>query len=631
MTMKKRVLIVDDYSTNLYMLETILNGYGFEVISAENGKEALDKARLNPPELIVTDILMPVMDGYTLCREWKSDDRLKHIPLVFYTATYTEAKDEEFALNLGADLFVLKPQEPDILMNILQEVLQEEYAAKQVTANPLGEEMEFFRRHNEVLFGKLEKKMLDLETANKKLGISEERYRQSFENVSDIIYTLSKDSTVTSVSQSVKKILGYAPEDLVGRNVSDLANILAPESLEQAVADISKVLSGETISSSVYEFITKDGERKFGEISGSPRIRDGKVIGTTSVARDITDRKQAEEKLRESEERYRMIVERMTDIVWITDMNLWTTFVTPSIQTVLGFSPEERMLQPIEEQMTPDSLSYASNRLAEELAAEEGGEVDPGRTRNVELEYYHKDGSTRWMETFVAGIRDDQGVLTGLQGVFRDVTDRKQAEEDLKDTLESLRHAVGATIQVMVSTIEVRDPYTAGHQLRVADLVRAIATEMGLPQDTIEGIRMAGSIHDIGKLSIPAEILSKPGKLSDIEFSLIKGHARKGYEMLKDVESPWPLAEIVYQHHERMDGSGYPRNLKGNEIRMEARIMAVADVVEAMASHRPYRATLGIDAALDEIEKNRGILYDDTVVDACLSLFREKGFQFKGN
>jgi HD-GYP domain-containing protein (c-di-GMP phosphodiesterase class II) len=152
---------------------------------------------------------------------------------------------------------------------------------------------------------------------------------------------------------------------------------------------------------------------------------------------------------------------------------------------------------------------------------------------------------------------------------------------------------------------------------------------MGLTQEKIEGIRMAGSIHDIGKLSIPAEILSKPTKLTEIEFSLIKQHSLSGYEMLKDVESPWPLAEIVHQHHERMNGSGYPRNLKGDEILLEARIMAVADVVEAMASHRPYRPTLGIEAALEEIEKNRGILYDNTVVDTCLRLFREKGYQFK--
>jgi len=177
--------------------------------------------------------------------------------------------------------------------------------------------------------------------------------------------------------------------------------------------------------------------------------------------------------------------------------------------------------------------------------------------------------------------------------------------------------------------VEVRDPYTAGHQLRVADLSRAIATEMKFSPDRIESIRIAASIHDIGKLSIPAEILSKPGKLSDLEFALIKEYSLKGHEMLKDVNSSWPLAEIVYQHHERMNGSGYPRNLKGDEILMEARIMAVADVVEAMASHRPYRAAIGIDAALKEIEDNRGVLYDADVVDVCLRLFRGKGFQLQ--
>jgi HD-GYP domain-containing protein (c-di-GMP phosphodiesterase class II) len=209
----------------------------------------------------------------------------------------------------------------------------------------------------------------------------------------------------------------------------------------------------------------------------------------------------------------------------------------------------------------------------------------------------------------------------------QELADRKRAEEELQTTLESLRKAVGTTIQVLVSAVEVRDPYTAGHQIRSADLARAIATDMGLCQNKIEGIRMAGSIHDIGKLSIPAEILSKPNTLTEIEFSLIKEHAQSGYEMLKNVESPWPLAQIVYQHHERMDGSGYPRNLKGNEFLMEARIMAVADVVEAIASHRPYRPAFGIEAALEEIEKNKGILYDNAVVDTCLRLFREKGYQ----
>jgi HD-GYP domain-containing protein (c-di-GMP phosphodiesterase class II) len=245
--------------------------------------------------------------------------------------------------------------------------------------------------------------------------------------------------------------------------------------------------------------------------------------------------------------------------------------------------------------------------------------------RDYELKIITKNGAEKWVSLTGNKIQYEDKP-TALISVT-DITERKQAEGQLLKSLDSLKNAVGTTIHVLASAVEARDPYTSGHQLRSADLARAIATEMGLPKDKMDGIRMAGSIHDIGKLSIPAEILSKPTKLTDIEFSLIKVHSQSGYEMLKDVESPWPLAEIIYQHHERMNGSGYPRNLKGNEILMESRILAVADVVEAMAYYRPYRPALGIEAALEEIEKNKGILYDNTVADTCLKLFREKGYQ----
>jgi putative two-component system response regulator len=216
-----------------------------------------------------------------------------------------------------------------------------------------------------------------------------------------------------------------------------------------------------------------------------------------------------------------------------------------------------------------------------------------------------------------------------LTRAVRYAVERKRTEEKNQETMEHLRKAVHTTIQVLLLAIETKDPYTAGHQRRATDLARAIATDMGLPQNIIEGIRIAGAIHDIGKIPIPVEILSKPSKLSTIEYSLIKEHARHGYEILNDVESPWPLAEMAHQHHERMDGSGYPLGLKGKDILLEARILAVADVVEAMASFRPYRPTPGIDAALEEIEKNVEVLYERAAVEACLRLFREKGFMFE--
>jgi PAS domain S-box-containing protein len=249
-----------------------------------------------------------------------------------------------------------------------------------------------------------------------------------------------------------------------------------------------------------------------------------------------------------------------------------------------------------------------------------------GWINDLEFDLVRKDGSLLPVLLNSTAVEDADGNYIMSRSTIFDYTERKEAARQLERTLESLRKAFAVTIQVMVSVVEARDPYTSGHQTRSADLARAIATEMGLPQEQVDGIGMAGSIHDLGKLCVPAELLSKPTKLSVIEFSLIKEHALGGYEILKDVESPWPLAQIVYQHHERMNGTGYPRNLRGDEILLEARIMAVADVVEAMASHRPYRPSLGLEAALEEIEKNSGTLYDNAAADACLCLFRTKGY-----
>ena len=205
----------------------------------------------------------------------------------------------------------------------------------------------------------------------------------------------------------------------------------------------------------------------------------------------------------------------------------------------------------------------------------------------------------------------------------------QERTEALQITLNDLRKAMLGIIHAMVLTIESRDPYTAGHQQRVAQLASALAHEVGLSEKEVEGVRMASLIHDLGKISVPAEILSKPTKLTEIEFGLIKTHPQSGYEILKDIEFPWPIAQIVHQHHERLDGSGYPLGLKDSEILLEAKIISVADVVEAMASHRPYRPTLGIKRALEEISQKKSILYLPQVVDACLKLFTKMGFRFE--
>jgi PAS domain S-box-containing protein len=331
-------------------------------------------------------------------------------------------------------------------------------------------------------------------------------------------------------------------------------------------------------------------------------------------------REAALEALRQSEERYRTILENIEEGYFEVNLAGNFTFFNDTVCRVTGYSREELMGMNNRQYTAKEELKkvfQAYNKVYKT------GKPD----REFGQQIIRKDGTKRYIEGSISLQRNSSGTPIGFQGIARDVTERKLAEEKLQQTIESLRKAVGTTIHALVYAIAARDSYTATHQKRSADLARAIVTEMGLDQEKIDGIRMTGSIHDIGKLSIPAEILSKPSKLTNIEFSLIKEHPRSGYEMLKDVESPWPLAQIVYQHHERMNGSGYPRNLKGDEILMEARIMAVADVVEAMASHRPYRPGLGIEAALEEIEKNKGILYDNAVVDTCLRLFRAKSYQ----
>ncbi len=234
-----------------------------------------------------------------------------------------------------------------------------------------------------------------------------------------------------------------------------------------------------------------------------------------------------------------------------------------------------------------------------------------------------KNGSLAW---WCRVLKDEKGNVRGVPFFARDITMHKQAEEKVIEGAEKLQKAIEGIVLAMAATVEVKDPYTAGHQRRVADLSRAIAQEIGFSNDRIIGIHMAGMIHDLGKLSVPAEILSKPTQLTDIEFSLIKVHPSSGYDILKGIDFPWPIARIVFQHHERINGSGYPQGLAGEEILPEAKVLAVADVVEAIASYRPYRPALGIDKALEEIEKNRGILYEAEVVEVCLRLFREKGY-----
>ncbi len=288
------------------------------------------------------------------------------------------------------------------------------------------------------------------------------------------------------------------------------------------------------------------------------------------------------------------------------------TYISPSIEKMLGFKPEEYM-ENYQQFLTDNPVNQRvldSTRLTLK-----GIEQPP-----YEAEILNKNGTTHWIEVKEIPVFDKSGKVIAVEGIAHDINDRKKVEHDLRQSL------IG-TIKAVSKAVGARDPYTANHQQRVARLSRKIAQEMGLNPEMVEGIRMGALIHDIGKIQLPSEILSKPLKLSLIEYNLIKTHPQIGYDILKDIKFPWPVAEIALHHHERLDGSGYPLGLKGDEVSLQARIVAVADVVEAISSDRPYRPALGIDAALHEIKKYRGTLFDTDVVDACLTAF-DDGFDF---
>jgi putative nucleotidyltransferase with HDIG domain/PAS domain S-box-containing protein len=308
----------------------------------------------------------------------------------------------------------------------------------------------------------------------------------------------------------------------------------------------------------------------------------------------------------ENNQKFSTILDCMTDSVFVTDYNGYLTYANSMAKSILCKNDSEIL-----------------DRLLLDVVA-----IEKGLYEKIEDCSYiiSASGEKIPIDYSASPIKDAKGNTSGAVLVLRDISERIQSEIKLKESLQSMRKTMGGVIQAMTLTVESRDPYTAGHQKRVSSLARIIAQEMHLSVNIIESIRMAGIIHDLGKISIPAEILSKPGKLTDIEFSLMKTHSQTGYDILKTIEFPWPVADIIYQHHEKLDGSGYPRGLKGGEILLESRILCVADVVEAISSHRPYRPSLGISIAVEEITKNRGIMYDKDVVDICIEIVTRKGF-----
>ncbi len=423
----------------------------------------------------------------------------------------------------------------------------------------------------------------------------------------EVVSLTDPEGNMVFLNETGCRMLGIEPARMTGKSIMDIIpGELQPMFRTQVMSILNKGGSWEgdlqyrnQKTGKLFDVYTMAYAIK-NPASGAPRY-------FASVSLDITERKVMEEN-------YRSIFDNAREGIFRTTPEGRFVLANRAMARILGYDSPEALIDGVTD--IPGQLYIHPEERSQTLEFLER----EGYVKNAEVQWKRKDGATIWVHRTMRAVRDEKGKILYLEGLVTDITDRKKS-------VDQLRKALVDTIQAIASIVESRDPYTAGHQRRVADLAAAIAAEMGLSVELIEGLRMAGVIHDIGKVSVPSDILNMPRKLTDIEFSLIKTHAKSGYEMVKDIEFPWPIARMILEHHERINGSGYPNGLTGDRLLLESRILAVADVVEAMATHRPYRAALSLDVAMDEITKNRGVIYDPDAVDACLRLFREKGYK----
>lgn len=443
------------------------------------------------------------------------------------------------------------------------------------------------------------------------LAQSEARYRGVIETAHDAFIMIGSRGELLDTNQAASEITGYGREELLQMTLRDLEAIETDAEIARTTAEV--VAAGHARFERTWRH--KDGRLRNVEISTTYVGGDGGGY-FFSFVHDITRRKQSEQALRENEERFRGILEQNVSAVFVVERGK-LTYVNRRAAEIMGYTVEElsgrETIDLIAEPDRPGMAEAMRQLLSGELTTAE-------RSFGV----LRRDGSVAEM-----GGNAVRATLQGkkvILGMAQDIGERKKAQAEIERYIARLEHSMETTLQAVARMVELRDPYTAGHERNVGELAAAIGAEMGLPEARVKGLRLAGYVHDIGKISVPAEILSKPSRLTPMEFELIKSHSQSGHDVLKGVDFPWPVAEVILQHHERLDGSGYPRQLRDGEIMLEARIMAVADVVEAMSSHRPYRPGLGVEAALEEIARNRNGVYDPEVVDACLRLFREQGY-----
>jgi len=708
MTAETEILIVEDSLVEAELLRRTLVKAGYRVIQAKNGAEGLRALREQLCSLVLSDVQMPLMDGYQLCREIKGDQQLRHTPVILMSVL-SEAEDIIMALNAGADSYLTKPYVEANLLNRIHSLLisraddepvqerhaeQIEYNGKQHTINADSRQLlnlllsvyeNTLSQNRELVSVQAQLNQLNegledqVHERTAALLESEEKFRKITESAQDAIIMMGADQRISFWNKAAERIFGYSAAEAMGR---ELHGLIVPKEAHVKFAQAFPAFKASGKGPIIGKVLELTALRK-GDIalpvelavSATQLQGQWQAIG---IIRDISERKKAEAEISHSNRSLATISAVNRQLVYASDEEQLLQAICKAIVEQRGY----RMV----------AVGYAQQDTCQSIkimahAGHNAGYLETANWSWAEDEYglgpsgrAIRSGSTQlcqdiandphflpWRNAalqrgYAASIAlpladvDDRvfGILTVyaqevnafdhaevemLEEIAGDLAfgvrnlhirhERDLALEQSQHYLAQLQTSLEDTVVAIANIVELRDPYTAGHQARVADLAASIARHMGLADDQVQAIHLASIVHDLGKIKIPAEILSKPGRLSDIEFQFIQTHAQAGYDILKDISFPWPIAQTVLQHHERLDGSGYPQGLKGDAILLEARIISVADVVEAMSSHRPYRAGLGLDAALKEISNFRGNRFDSQVVDACLSLFRDKNFTFK--
>ncbi len=584
---KTRVLILEDLPTDSDLAEREIRRVDpdceFRVVDTRQGfEETLASFR---PDIVLSDYRLPQFDGMTALAIAQQHD--PDLPFIIVTGSINEETAVE-CMKSGAWDYVIK---------------------------------EHIRRLGPAFLNAMNRRSLRRERrlAEAALCHSEAKFRNYVENAPIGIFQVDGEGNFLDANPAVLQFTGYSAGEIRAMSILDLV----PEASRGEVTRFLGLLKDCGWSSWESPILQKGGNQRWWQVEGTS-FEEGRYLG---YATDTTEERKALSDLARESAYLEQLFMNSPLTIQLCELDGTILRVNATCERMFGFSQQELVGHKIDEFIvSPEELGLA-RQYTETFSVQDGLAFEAVRKR--------KDG-TPIDVAFTGFPVHMEGSRTGVFAIYQDISKRKQAEREreeinrqLRKKVSELERAWDQSVQVLAIASEARDPYTAGHQRRVAKLSKAIALEMGMGETRSRQVEMAALVHDVGKIEVPSEILVKPGRLNPLEFKLIQVHPASAHRILSAIDLPWPLAEIVYQHHEAMDGSGYPRGLAGEQILPEARIISVADTVEAMSSHRPYRPARGLGAALDELRKGRGIRYDAAAVDACLEVFA-KGFGWEG-